>query len=67
MAELGVSINLSKSVIAVNSTFEFAKVTGNNGKDVSALSWKAFISQNSWMGRANILFSLLNRPLGIPN
>jgi hypothetical protein len=35
---LGVSINLSKSVIANNETAEFAKVTIRNGVDVSALS-----------------------------
>lgn len=39
MEKLGVAINLSKSVIAPNrAVFEFAKVTGHNGKDVSALS-----------------------------
>lgn len=37
MSKLGVGINLSKSVIASNETFEFAKVTGHNGKNVSAL------------------------------
>jgi hypothetical protein len=61
MAELGVGINLSKSVIGANETFEFAKVTGHNGRNVSALPWKAFISQNTMMGRANIAFSLLNK------
>jgi len=38
MKSIGVEINLSKSVCAVNNTFEFAKVTGHNGTDVSALS-----------------------------
>jgi hypothetical protein len=39
MDKLGVAINLSKSVIAPKkAVFEFAKVTGYNGKDVSALS-----------------------------
>lgn len=66
MKDLGVEINLSKSVICKDGlSFEFAKVTGHNGKDVSALPWKAFISQNSLFGRANISFALLNRPLGI--
>jgi len=37
MGMLGVSINLSKSVIANKPVFEFAKVTGHYGKDVSAL------------------------------
>jgi hypothetical protein len=61
MSKLGVEINLSKSVISDRSAFEFAKVTGLSGKDVSALPWKAFISQNSMMGRVNILFALLQR------
>lgn len=66
MKKLGVAINLAKSVIAPKkAVFEFAKVTGHNNKDVSALSWKAFISQNTFMGRANIAFSLLGRPMGI--
>lgn len=63
MSKLGVEINLSKSVIGANETFEFAKVTGHRGKVVSALPWKAFISQNTLMGRANIAFSLLNKGL----
>jgi len=65
MSRLGVEINLSKSVVSANETFEFAKVTGHKGKDVSALPWKAFMSQDSVLGRANIAYSLLTRPLGI--
>lgn len=38
MEKIGVPINLSKSVVAQNKSFEFAKVTGHNGKDVSSLS-----------------------------
>lgn len=38
MAGLGVPINLSKSVVASNETFEFAKVTGHKGNFVSAIS-----------------------------
>jgi hypothetical protein len=38
MKSLGVEINLSKSVVSLNKPiFEFAKVTGFYGKDVSAL------------------------------
>jgi len=59
--QLGVEINLSKSVVAVNASFEFAKVTGHRGRDVSALSWKMFVSQNTLMGRANISYFLLNK------
>lgn len=32
------AINVKKSVVAKNETFEFAKVTGHNGVDVSAIS-----------------------------
>lgn len=38
MAEIGVPINLSKSVVAANPTTEFAKVTTHFGANVSALS-----------------------------
>lgn len=38
MSKLGMEVNVKKSVVAVNNTFEFAKVTGHNGRDVSALS-----------------------------
>lgn len=61
MDTLGVPINLTKSVIAKNATFEFAKVTGHKGHFVSALSWKSFMSQDTMMGRANICFSLLQK------
>lgn len=38
MESIGVPINLSKSVVAVNPTTEFAKVTTHFGDNVSALS-----------------------------
>jgi hypothetical protein len=39
MESVGVAINLTKSVISPEKEmFEFAKVTGYNGKDVSAMS-----------------------------
>lgn len=65
MSEIGVPINASKSVVARNSSFEFAKVTGFCGHNVSAISFKMFLSQNTLMGRANILYSLLRKNLGI--
>jgi hypothetical protein len=67
MSRLGVGINLAKSVIASNPTFEFAKVTGHYGKDVSALPWKAFVSQMTRLGRVNIAFSLLRRRYNLPH
>lgn len=38
MEDIGVPINLSKSVCARNEAFEFAKVTGWKGHNVSAIS-----------------------------
>jgi len=63
MEDLGVPINLSKSVCARNASLEFAKVTMHKGQNVSAISWKMFISQNTFMGRANIAFSLLRKDI----
>lgn len=61
MEKLGVGITLSKSVVSTNETIEFAKVTGYYGHNVSAISWKMFMSQRSLMGRANIVYSLMNK------
>lgn len=61
MEELGVPINLSKSVIATNQTFEFAKVTGHAGHHVAAISWASFMAQPSIMGRAGIAYSMLEK------
>jgi len=63
MEGLGVGITLSKSVVAKNETIEFAKVTGYYGANVSAISWKMFMAQKSLMGRANIVYSLLNKDI----
>jgi len=60
MKGFGVDINQSKSVISNNSSFEFAKVFAKDGINLSPVSWKMFMSQNSNMGRVNIAFSLLN-------
>jgi hypothetical protein len=38
MEGLGVGINLAKSVVSVTDAFEFAKVTGYRGSNVSAIS-----------------------------
>jgi len=59
---LGVEINLSKSVIARGvAVVEFAKRTGYKGYDVSALSFKDFISNNNFFGRLSIVSRLLER------
>lgn len=67
MKGLGVGITLSKSVVSSNETIEFAKVTGHNGQNVSAVSWKMFMSQTSIMGRSNICYSLLNKNIVTSN
>lgn len=66
MSGIGMEVNVKKSVVASNNTFEFAKVTGHNGANVSGVSWKMFISQNSFIGRANIAFSLMRKGVGTP-
>jgi hypothetical protein len=59
MDRLGVPINQAKSVLARNATFEFAKVTGHNGRHVAAISWAMFMSQPTAMGRVGICYALL--------
>lgn len=59
MTSFGVAINKSKSVVSNNSSFEFAKVFSSKGQHLSPVSWKMFISQNTMMGRVNILYHLL--------
>jgi hypothetical protein len=61
MEALGVPINLMKSVVATNRTFEFAKVTGHKGHNVAAVSWASFMAQPSIMGRAGIAYSMLTK------
>jgi hypothetical protein len=67
MSLLGVPINTSKSVCARTAVAEFAKVTMYFGVDVSALSWKMFMSGNSLMGRANTLYYILNKGIVTKN
>jgi len=61
MEKIGVPINLMKSVIAKNATFEFAKVLGHNGVHVAAISWAMFMAQPTLMGRAQIGYALLSK------
>lgn len=59
--QLGVGINLSKSVIAVNRpVLEFAKRTSVNGSDVSALSFKELLSSDNFFGRLAVTSRLIN-------
>lgn len=61
MKGFGLEINLSKSIIAKNASFEFAKRTIFMGVDVSGISWKMFISNPTQLGRVNICYHLLNK------
>lgn len=61
---LKVGVNPSKSLISDDLTaIEFAKRTGVNNVDVSGLSFKQFISEDSIMGRMNIVLSASKRGL----
>jgi len=63
---LGVSINTTKSVVAVDRpVVEFAKRTSLNGNDVSALSFKEFISNNNFFGRLSVAIKIIDRSWGI--
>jgi hypothetical protein len=61
MEDIGVPINLSKSVVANIPCIEYLKTTVLGGQNVSALSWRMFISNNSFMGRFSTMFSLIDR------
>jgi len=62
---LGVSININKSIVSPNKpVVEFAKRTGLNGFDVSALSFKEFLSNNGFFGRLQMTTKLIERKWG---
>jgi len=61
MEDIGVPINQTKSVIASKPAVEYLKVTTLKGENVSALSWRMLISNNSFMGRINTVYTLLDR------
>jgi len=64
MDQLKVGVNPSKSLISEElDAIEFAKRTGVKGVDVSGLSWKQFIAEDSIMGRINLLISSSKRGL----
>lgn len=62
--DLGVTINESKSIISKLPVVEFAKRTSYFGMDVSAFSFKEFISNNNFFGRLSIATKLVNRGIG---
>jgi len=61
MNDIGVPINATKSVVASIPCVEYLKVTTLRAKNISALSWKMLISNNSFMGRINSVYTLLDR------
>lgn len=61
MSDIGVPINESKSVVAKIPVVEYLKITTLRTINISALSWKMFISNNSFMGRINNVYSLIDR------
>lgn len=66
--DLGVSINLKKSVVSeTKSVVEFAKRTALCGQDVSALSWKELLSNNTFFGRLDFFLKLVERGFSVHN
>lgn len=59
MSLLGVPINESKSVVTLvdsqHKVVEFAKRTSVDGRDSSPISWKMFMSQDSYPGKLAII------------
>lgn len=63
--QIGVGINLSKSIIAESKpVLEFAKRTSLNGIDVSALSFKELLSADNFFGRLAVTTRLVNNQWG---
>ena len=59
MEAIGVPINASKSVVSESrAVCEFVKRISVNGKEVTPLSWKQFLSQNFFLGRINTTIGL---------
>jgi len=59
--QIGVGINLSKSIIAESRpVLEFAKRTSLFGEDVSALSFKELLSSDNFFGRLAVTTRLVN-------
>lgn len=61
MKLLGVPINISKSITSENKpVVEFVKRLAVKGTEVSALTWKQFLSQNeTFLGRLNTVIGIL--------
>jgi hypothetical protein len=74
MRLLGVPINQSKSIVCTgpNLVIEFAKRTSIRSQDVSPVSWKMILSQDTFNGRLAVVryladkgFSSINRIFNI--
>lgn len=62
---LGVSINMSKSVVSDNGqVVEFAKRTSLRGIDVSAISWRMLAANDHLLGRVQISMHMLLKGVG---
>nr|UYL94483.1 MAG: RNA-dependent RNA polymerase [Leptosphaeria biglobosa mitovirus 6] len=63
--ELGVSINLSKSIVSMSKpVLEFAKRTSVNGVDVSALPFKELLSSDNFFSRLALTTRLIRNSWG---
>lgn len=67
MQHLGVPINTMKSVVSVGKpVVEFAKRTSVNSIDVSPLSFKMFLSQNTFLGKISLCHYFANKAIRLP-
>lgn len=69
MEHFGVPINATKSVVSVGGreVVEYAKRTSIKGVDVSPLSWKMFLAQDTFNGRLAITQHLASKGLAKVN
>jgi hypothetical protein len=63
MEDLGVDINISKSISSSTSGFEFAKRTIMNGIDISPVSLREVIVAQGISSRVSLAFSYLKKGL----
>jgi hypothetical protein len=63
--DLGVEINLSKSISSNNGSFEFAKRTVISGSDVSGVQWKVFLDYGSLPTVVNAILKYISSGVNI--
>jgi len=62
MSDLGVGLNMAKSVISpTGSTIEFVKRVSHLGEDVSPISWRMALSLDNFKGRITMALWLLRK------